>query len=420
MPAEYDMNKSSTSSSSSSTAMTHAPTIATPTLDPADYAFATNSPSQISQVPTAYYYDKIRSGASAAAATSWGVRWDADSKAALLVLLATNPCRDRLALSRAYRRRVLETLRLVQGELFDAVFHGKAMQLVKYLWSVARKGAMVACARAAWGEPCVWDDDMIRRVLLARGDRGCVEMARAWMARGRGEATTTTNKTGPTIIPFLPPPPLPPYPSPLPSSLSLSAAPTSTPTPRPGSTAGSTSAPGHHHHKGDDRYQDENDKGKRNQCRDGGSDTYGDGDGDEDTAVDAGVYSSRRRSRSPSSSSSSCSSYSSFSSSSSSLAASSSSSEGERWGRERGRSRRRRRRRRGGRGGGHDITTDRSCAAAAGPEKVQIQVEEEEEAAAAAADAVSSNAGNSGDAPPQIGLPTRRQPRGLAASRHAS
>ncbi|RWA03050.1 hypothetical protein EKO27_g12054 [Xylaria grammica] len=27
---------------------------------PPDYAFATNSPSQISQVPTAYYYDKIR------------------------------------------------------------------------------------------------------------------------------------------------------------------------------------------------------------------------------------------------------------------------------------------------------------------------------------------------------------------------
>ncbi|KAI1418833.1 hypothetical protein F5Y12DRAFT_721591 [Xylaria sp. FL1777] len=169
--------------------------VSTPTFTSTNYTFAANSPTQICSVPTAYYYDKILSASSSSAAISWGVRWDRDTKAALLVLLATNPCRDSLSLSKTYKRHILEKLCLVHDEVFNSVFHGKVMQLVKYVWSVARKGGMVTCERVAWGERCVWDEGMIRRVFLGCDGACCVKNAWVWV-------TGLKAKTGVVPSPF--------------------------------------------------------------------------------------------------------------------------------------------------------------------------------------------------------------------------
>ncbi|RYC59461.1 hypothetical protein CHU98_g6755 [Xylaria longipes] len=155
-------------------------------------SFATNSPSLICGVATSYYYSKILGSSSAASAIHWGVRWDDDTKAGLLVLLATNPCQDRLSLSSTYRGRILRRLNLVHDEAFNAVFHPKAMQLVKYIWSVARKGGLLRCEALAWGSRCAWDGELVKEKLMlgsegAGGSGRCVEMAREWMEASRGK-----------------------------------------------------------------------------------------------------------------------------------------------------------------------------------------------------------------------------------------
>lgn len=152
----------------------------------------------IDETLTSYYYARIEAAPSARAASHVRVRWSADTKAAILLLLQrlwtsarTSPLGASAGVSVGGassksdfpRELVLERLNLVHGPAFNAAFHPQLNTLVRYVARLAVRHGLVREEDGVWALPrfCGDDDNRMEDRGLEHKTRGEMQRAKAWL-----------------------------------------------------------------------------------------------------------------------------------------------------------------------------------------------------------------------------------------------